>query len=264
MGESAFERYVREARRLHVLSREEERECIKKIKRGNKEVKEQFIRLKINSVIKVAKLYKGRGVEQDDLVVEGIIGLLRALDNYDLRKGVRFLSYAVWWMRHYMLKLIYGQSKAVRIPVKQQLNRIAIRDMEAKLSQVFGRLPTTDEIAKELGISTGEIFDAMELAQTAISLDAPFWDKISLMDVVPMGKESLEDSAIRSIYIGEIREKMWKLSQIERTIIRLRFGLTGGTSHTLQQIGDMLNLSRERIRQIEKRALKKLRFVVKE
>ncbi|MFA5033460.1 MAG: RNA polymerase sigma factor RpoD/SigA [bacterium] len=241
------------------LSYEEEREYIKKIKKGDKEAKDKFVRLKISSVVRLAYLYKGRGVDVEDLMLEGTIGLLKALEKYDLRKRVRFISYAVWWIKHYILRTIYDGAKSIRIPIKKQLDKSAIRGMEEELSKLFGRLPTTEEISRALGISVKDVEEAMDLAESAISLDTLIGEKTTIGDIMGTDMEILENNALMSVYVSEIKENIDKLNKVERTIIRLRFGLGGGAAYTLQQVGSILNLSRERIRQIEKRAIIKLR-----
>ncbi|MBI4722201.1 MAG: sigma-70 family RNA polymerase sigma factor [Candidatus Stahlbacteria bacterium] len=211
--------------------------------------------------MKIAKLYQSSGVALGDLIDEGNFGLIRAMKTYDLRKGVRLISYASWWIRHYIHRLIYQQMRIVKIPVQRVADRRMIRKMEDVLIQKLGRLPHTEEIAKALDITSHEVNRAMEAMQNDLSLDIKIDEDetVSLLDFLRANPEELEDSVVRGLLAGELEEKMINLSETEKLILRLRFGLAGELCHKLREIGELLNLSRERVRQIEQKALEKLR-----
>lgn len=264
MKDENFKKYWKRAKNIPMLSREEERELIAKAQKGDRKAKEKFIKSHLRSVVNIATLYKDRGILFEDLIDEGNLGLLRALKTYDLSRGFRFISYACWWIRHYMLKIIYQQAKAVKIPVQKLANRKTFMEAERELSQKLGRLPTTEEIAETLELTSHEVANAMTIAQTDLSLERKVGKGIfSLADFIGASEEALENSVNKELLIEEIKGKFNQLSNRERRIIELRFGLKGKSSYTLEELGYILSLSRERVRQIEEKALKKLRTLIK-
>lgn len=259
-----LKKYRKLIKDIPVLSWEEEKKLITKVQRGNRKAKDEFLKIHFRSVINVVSLYKNRGIAIDDLVDEGNLGILRALKTYDLKKGIRFISYASWWMRHYMLRLIYQQTKAMKIPIKKLANRKAFIEAERELSQKLGRLPSTEEIAEVLGISSHEVNEAMGIAQADISLDTTFGEdsEFILLDFIESDEEALDSNIDRKVLAGEISGRFGELGVKERRVLELRFGLRGKTPHTLEEIGHKMALSRERIRQIETKALNKLRRLI--
>jgi RNA polymerase primary sigma factor len=256
--------YLRKIAEFQALSSEEEKKLMVKMKQGNNDSRDQLILRHLQSVVKIAKLYQGRGVPLSDLIDEGNLGLLKALKAYDLSKGVRFISYGSWWIRQHIHKAIYEQSKIVKVPVQKIVNRRAIREMENILSQKFGRIPSTEEIANALGITSHEVDRAMELAQSDFSLDIQLGEaEASLLDFMRASPEMLEDVVVKKLFVGELREYMKELTDKERTVLTLRLGLNGEPRHKLREIGEVLGLSRERVRQIQEKTLEKLRKKVK-
>lgn len=260
MSDKPLNIYLREITKFKIPSVEEERKLIKKIKAGDVSSLDHFIVRHLQSVVKIAKLYQRGSVLLDDLIDEGNLGLIRAIKSYDLDKGVRFMSYASWWVRHYIHRAIYQQMRIVKVPVQKIADRKAIRKIEDTLTQALGRLPSIEEIANALGITPHEVDRAMELAQNDLSLDTQIGEEdTSLLDFLRASPERLEDSVVRGLLAGELEERMNEISDIEKLVLQLRFGLNGEPIHRLREIGELLNLSRERVRQIEERALEKLR-----
>ncbi|MDI6840632.1 MAG: RNA polymerase sigma factor RpoD/SigA [bacterium] len=252
--------YLEEIAELSPLSIKDEKQLIRKIKLGDSDARNRVVTMCLKYVVSIAKLYQGRGVPLGDLIDEGSLGLLRALKTYDPSKGVRFISYAAWWIRQHILKIIYQQAKAVKVSVQKLASKKTIMEIESELSQKLGRMPSTEEIAKALGLSTHEVDQAIQVAQSDFSLNTQIGqEEVSLLDFIKASPEKLEDYAIRELFEGELREKLNELSEPERSVTKLYFGLNGKEPHTLEEIGKMFNLSRERIRQIKAKALRKLR-----
>jgi RNA polymerase primary sigma factor len=253
--------YLKEIVKIPPLTREEEWELIKRVKEKKDPIaREKLIVRLLPSVVKIAQLYKNSGVPLGDLIDEGNVGLIKAIERYKIRKGVRFVSYAVWWIKHHIHTAIYDSLKVVRIPSKKIKSGNIIRNIEKELIQQLGRLPSTKEIADTLKISESEVTRCVEYLQTDFSLNLKDEKaESSLLDFIKSEPEKLEDDTIRKLLAGEIEEKLNDLSEIERKIIKMRFGLNGMKVHTLKEIGKKFDLSKERIRQIEERALEKLR-----
>ncbi len=260
MSERSLKIYLREIAKFDPLSAEEEKKLVIEMNQGNDISRKQLILRHLHSVVKIAKLYQGRRVMLSDLIDEGNFGLLKALRTYDLERGVRFISYASWWVRHHIHKIIYKQSKIVKVPVHKVVSRKAIREMENYLSQEFGRVPNTKEIASALSITPHEVSQAMELAQSDFSLDLKLGaTEASLLDFVKASPETLEDIVVKKLLVGELKECIEELPEKEKLVLVLRLGLNGEPCHKLREIGEILELSRERVRQIETKALERIR-----
>lgn len=258
MRDRVLSAYLEEIAKLPTLPPEDEKRFIKKIKRGDSDARNRFVTLYLKSVVNIAKLYQGRGVPLGDLIDEGSMGLLRALKTYDPSKGVRFMSYASWGIRQHILKIIYQQAKAVKVPAQKFGSKKAIIKVENELSQKFGRMPTTEEIASALNLSTHELDQAIQVVQSDLSLNSQIGEtEVSLLDSIKTSPEKLEDYVTKELLKGELWKKLNEFSELERSVIKLYFGLNGKNSHTLEEIGEIFNLSRERIRQIKVKALKK-------
>lgn len=261
MSERALNIYLKEIMKIPPLTREEELQLIKRVKEKNDPTaREKLIVRLLPSVVKIAQLYKNVDVPLGDLIDEGNLGLIKAVEKYKIQKGVRFISYAVWWIKHYIHTAIYEHVKVVKIPPKKMKTKSAIRKMEKELIQKLGRLPTTQEIANALKISESEVVRGMEYLQADLSLDLKDEEvESTLLDFIKSEPEKLEDATIRKLLAGEVEEKLNELSEMERKIIKMRFGLNGMRVHKLREIGKKFDLSRERIRQIEEKALEKLK-----
>ncbi|MCK4306848.1 RNA polymerase sigma factor RpoD/SigA [candidate division WOR-3 bacterium] len=264
MSKKTLNIYLREIAKFKPLSAEEEKKLVLGMNRGSSTSRDQLILRHLHSVVKIAKLYQGRRVMLSDLIDEGNFGLLRALKAYDLSKGVRFISYGSWWIKHHIHKIIYEQGKIVRVPIQKMAGKKAIRKMESVLSQEFGRIPSTEEIAEALGITPHEVNKAMELAQSDFSLDVRLGEaEASLLDFVRASPEILENVVVKKLLVGELKEYIKELTDKEKLVITLRLGLEGEPCHKLREIGEILGLSRERVRQIEEKALAKIRRKLK-
>lgn len=263
MNQDSLDIYLDEIRNLPLLSHKEEIELAKKIRNGNQEALEKLTLSNLRFAVKIAKEYQGRGVALADLINEGNLGLFRAAQKYDERRGVRFISYAVWWIRQAILKTILNNSRTVRLPQNRVEEISRITKAKDKLSQISGREPTLSELATELGISEKEVRNAAQIAQSDVSMSSKnlknsiYFNKRSENLLYPSPEEAYERVALKE----NLLKKLKKLSEREAMILKLYFGLDGERPHTLEEIGKMNNITRERIRQIKERALKKLQLM---
>jgi len=254
--------YLKEIQKYSLLSEDEEKILAKKARLGDKEARDKLIQSNLRFVVSVAKTYQNLGTPLSDLINEGNLGLVKAAERYDERKGVRFLSYAVWWIKQSIMKAVTEHIKSYRLPMSRAGKIIKVAKAESKVSQEVGREPTVGEIAKELGVKSGEILEAMNVARQDISLDDEIQhtDNLTYRDVVKNENiESPEEIFFRKKFLDKIREGMDNLNDREKDIVRLYFGIDGENPHTLEDIGKMMGLSRERVRQLRNRALEKLR-----
>ncbi len=255
--------YLNEIKNLPLLSPKEEVELAKRVREGDKDALEKLTLANLRFVVKIAKEYQGRGIALADLINEGNLGLFRAAQKFDERKGVRFISYAVWWIRQAILKTILVNSRTVRLPQNRVEEISKISKAKDKLSQSSGREPTLAELANELGVSEDEVRNAARIAQSDVSMSSKnlrnsiYFNKRSENLLYPSPEEAYERVALKE----SLLEKLKKLSDREATILKLYFGLDGERPHTLEEIGRMNNITRERVRQIKERALKKLRLM---
>lgn len=272
-GRPSINRYLASIENLPSgLSMEEECRLAKLVKKGDVEATNKLITANLRFVISVAKEYQGQGIELDDLIAEGNLGLLKAADRFDHTRGFKFISYAVWWIRQSILQAIAEQARVVKLPLNKvgDMNRIH-RAME-RMDQQLGRCATFDEIARDVNkhktpacYEIDETDVRMTLVQTAlpISLDEPFHDEAdsnSLYDVLEGNTfEHPGDSLDRQSMKDEIRQALGTLKPREADIIRMYFGLDGDRPMTLQELGEHFKLTRERVRQIKEKALRRLR-----
>jgi len=254
--------YLREISRIPLLSREQEYELAHKAREGDARAREQLVSANLRFVVKVAKAYQNRNISLVDLIDEGNVGLIRAVTKFDERKGVRFISYAIWWIRQAILRAVAEQSKIVRLPMNKAGKIRKVAQAARAIGQEIGREPTGEEIAERLGLDTKDVTDAVAIARKDISLDVPTSDSetATLIDVIestlyPSPEEFLE----KETFIEEMEKAVRSLAPREAKILRLYFGLEEERPHTLEEIGTILGLSRERVRQIKERALSRLR-----
>jgi len=254
--------YLDEIKNIPLLSRQEEIELAKKVRQGDKKAIEELTLGNLRFVVKIAREYQGRGVVLPDLINEGNLGLFRAAQKFDDRKGVKFISYAVWWIRQAVLKTILMNSRTVRLPQNRVEEITKMTKAKNKISQIFGREPTVAEIAQELGIKEEEVKNAIKIAQSDISINSSknlknsmYFTRKSKNLLYPSPEEAYERYALKE----SLLKKLNKLSSREKEILELYFGIDGERPHTLEEIGKMNNITRERVRQIKERALKKLR-----
>lgn len=259
--EDSLASYLKEIRDIPVLSREEEQALARKARSGDKEAMDRLIRSNLKYVVSVANKYKGCGLSLLDLINDGNIGLIQAARRFDPDKGVKFITYAVWWIRQAIMHALAEQAGTVRLPIKQAGKLYRIGEKYQQLKQARGREPTTEELATELDQPAEEIDSIMRVYRNYLSLDAPITegDETSYIDLLESkDMPSVEDQLVRSSLAKEIDHLLKELPSREEQILRMRFGFEGEPM-TLEQIGKRIGLSRERIRQIEKKAKRRLR-----
>lgn len=255
--------YLKEIGDHPLLDRAEEMALAARIREGDERALNRLVGANLRFVVTVAKRYRHHGVPFADLVNEGNLGLIRAARRFDETKGVRFISYAVWWIRQAMLQAVAEQSRIVRVPVGRmdEANRV-LRTARA-LGQRFGRRATAEEIALELDMSADEVQRALEMKGGWVSLDAPVPDatETSMLDLIPdLEGEEPDQRAQREALRDVLEASLTRLPEREARVLQLYFGLDGAEPHTLEAIGREFGVSRERIRQIKDRALVRLRL----
>lgn len=257
--------YLREIGKIPLLTPEEEAELAKRIVKGDKKAKDKMVESNMRLVVSIAKRYGGRGLDFLDLIQEGNTGLLRAVDKFDPDKGFKFSTYATWWVRQAITRAIADQARTIRIPVHMVETINKVLRTTRKLTSELNREPTNEEIAKELDMEPEKIDYVMRIKQDIASLDASVGregdDEDSVLGdfVEDEERDSPEDSAANQILKEQLSEIIATLTDREQKIIRLRFGIGGGRPHTLEEVGAEFDVTRERIRQIEAKALSKLR-----
>jgi RNA polymerase primary sigma factor len=253
--------YLRSIGRVDLLSGTQEVFLAKRIERGDMSAKQQMIEANLRLVVSIAKGYLGRGLAFLDLIQEGSLGLIRAVEKFDYRRGYKFSTYATWWIRQAVSRAIADKARTIRIPVHmvEKLNKVM--HVERQLVQEFGREPTPEEVACELQWTAGEVKDIRRIAQLPISLEKPVGeeDDSELGDFVEdEAAESPFELASENLRRENIRGALAALSAREREVIELRYGLLGTEARTLEEVGRAFGVTRERIRQIENNTLKKL------
>lgn len=257
--------YLREIGKIPLLTPEEEADLAQRIVKGDKKAKDKMVEANMRLVVSIAKRYGGRGLDFLDLIQEGNTGLLRAVEKFDPDKGFKFSTYATWWVRQAITRAIADQARTIRIPVHMVETINKVLRTTRKLTAELNREPTNEEIAKELGLEPDKIDYVMRIKQDIASLDASVGregdDEDSVLGdfVEDEERDSPEDSAANQILKEQLAEIISTLTDREQKIIRLRFGIGGGQPHTLEQVGAEFAVTRERIRQIEAKALSKLR-----
>ncbi|MDQ3556891.1 MAG: RNA polymerase sigma factor RpoD/SigA [Gemmatimonadota bacterium] len=260
-GES-LDRYLREISVYPLIDRAEEVRLARQIHEGDAEALDQLVRANLRFVVTVAKKYQNRGVALADLINEGNIGLIRAAQKFDETRGIKFISYAVWWVRQAVLQAVAEQGQVVRVPLARtgKANRIGRRF--AELSQQLGREPTQRELAAELEVSEDELTHALAIVQGALSLDAPASPEREgpLLETLVDGASRLPDEEVYDQALRRgVQRAVGILSERESRVVRMYFGLDDAEPLTLEAIGALLGVTRERVRQIRENALKKLR-----
>jgi len=259
--------YLREIAEAPLLTPEEEVELAKRIKEGDTEALQRFVRSNLRLVVSIAKRYVGRGLSLLDLIQEGNIGLMRAVEKFDWRRGYRFSTYATWWIRQAITRAIADQGRTIRLPVHMTDSITRYHRTMTQLAQELGRQPTPEEIAEAMSVQPEKIAQIVRAAQRAVSLDQPLSDEdeTSLGDLIADElTQSPEELAEESLMRRDIAEVLEMLSPRERLVLQLRYGLSDGEPRTLAEVGDLLGISRERVRQIENEALRKLRRIARE
>jgi RNA polymerase primary sigma factor len=253
--------YLRSIGKVPLLTAEEEVSLAKRIERGDMQAKQHMVEANLRLVVSIAKGYLGRGLTFLDLIQEGSLGLIRAVEKFDYRRGYKFSTYATWWIRQAVTRAIADKGRTIRIPVHmvEKLNKVV--HVERQLVQALGREPSPEEIAAELECSVREVRDILRMSQQPVSLEKPIGDEeeSELGDFVEdQMAESPFELASENLRKENVRKALAALPSREREVIEMRFGLAGGRPRTLEEVGRAFNVTRERIRQIENHTLKKL------
>ena len=254
--------YLKEIGNIPLLSAEEEVFLAQRIEQGDLAAKKQLIEANLRLVVSIAKKYVGRGMSFLDLIQEGNIGLMKAVEKFDYRKGNKFSTYATWWIRQSITRGIADTGKTIRVPVHMVETINKTMRTSRMLLQELGREPTSKELADRLGMSVQKVEEVLKTSRDPVSLDTPIGEEedSQLGDFIPDESSiSLIDSVSRSLLKKELDEAMKSLTDRERDVLRLRFGLEDGKPRTLEEVGQVFDVTRERIRQIEAKALRKLR-----
>jgi RNA polymerase primary sigma factor len=258
----SLDRYLHEIGKVELLSAEHEVELAKRIKKGDRKALEELVKANLRFVVSVSKQYQNQGLSLPDLINEGNLGLIKAAERFDETRGFKFISYAVWWIRQSILQALAEQARIVRLPLNKIGSINKINKAFNQLEQEFQREPTVDEVASLLESKPDLIEDAMNFSNIHVSMDAPLRDEeannlydVMLNDDSPNPEEALIDDSLRK----EIERSLSTLGEREAEILRFYFGLNGYPPHTLEEIGDEFGLTRERVRQIKEKAIKKLK-----
>ena len=264
-GETAIKLYLREIGQVKLLSQEEEVVLAARIKKGDKRARELMIKANLRLVVKIAHDYENFGLPLLDLISEGNIGLMKAVERFDPAKGGKLSTYGSWWIKQSIKRALANQSKTIRLPVHLVDKISRMRRTALKLQEIFGREPTDEELADEMGLSVSRVAQMRTAAIRPASLDAPIGedDSNSFAEVVQdeaasTPYENLEEKTVT----GMLQEMVKTLDERESTILRYRFGLDGGSEKTLEEVGAKFGVTRERVRQIQNIALIKLRKMI--
>ncbi len=254
--------YLREIGKVPLLSAEEEVELAKRFEKGDKTGKDKLIQANLRLVVSIAKKYIGRGLSLLDLIQEGNQGLIRAVEKYDWRKGFKFSTYATWWIRQAITRAIADQARTIRIPVHMVETINKLYRISRRLMQELGREPTPEEIAEQADLDPDRVREIFKIAQEVTSLEAPVGEdqESFLGDFIPDESQlSPVDAASKQLLKDHLDEVLSTLSEREANVLKLRFGLEGNKPMTLEEVGRVFGVTRERIRQIEAKALRKLK-----
>ncbi|MDQ3874285.1 MAG: sigma-70 family RNA polymerase sigma factor [Actinomycetota bacterium] len=254
--------FLNEVARYPLLTAAEEVELAKRIERGDREAKDRMVNSNLRLVVSIAKKYQGHGVSLLDLIQEGVIGLIRAVEKFDWRKGFKFSTYATWWIRQAVQRGVANKARTIRIPVHIAEREQRIARAERELTTALGRPPSDEELAKRVQLSVGQVRDVRQAPRAVASLDKPLGDENegTLGELVPAEGSDPEEELDVSLREQVLHRALGELPDRDREVLKLRYGLNGddGSPKSLEEIGRRLGLTRERVRQIETDALQKL------
>lgn len=258
----SLDKYLQEIGKVDLLTPDEEVSLAKRIREGDQMALEKLTKANLRFVVSVAKQYQNQGLSLGDLINEGNLGLIKAAQRFDETRGFKFISYAVWWIRQSILQALAEQSRIVRLPLNRVGSLNKISKTFSELEQKYEREPSPDELAEVLEVTTNEVVDTMKISGRHVSMDAPFvqGEENSLLDVLENDSEETPDSELMNDSLRkEVQRALSTLTQREADVITLYFGLNGEHSMTLEEIGEKFNLTRERVRQIKEKAIRRLR-----
>jgi len=258
----SLDKYLQEIGKVDLLTPDEEVELAKRIREGDQMALEKLTKANLRFVVSVAKQYQNQGLSLGDLINEGNLGLIKAAQRFDETRGFKFISYAVWWIRQSILQALAEQSRIVRLPLNRVGSLNKISKTFSELEQKYEREPSPDELADVLDVTTAEVVDTLKISGRHVSMDAPFvqGEENSLLDVLENDSEETPDSGLMNDSLRkEVQRALSTLTQREADVISLYFGLNGEHSMTLEEIGEKFNLTRERVRQIKEKAIRRLR-----
>ncbi len=260
--EGSLALYLKEIGKNRSLTVEEEAKLAVKIRKGDRRALEMLVKANLRFVVSVARNYQNQGLPLSDLINEGNLGLIRAARRFDEKKNFKFISYAVWWIRQAILQALAEQSRIIKLPLNRVGTIHKIGKMQSKLEQKYRRLPNVEELAAELNIDESEVQETIKIGNSHMSLDAPLQhgEDSRLMDILQDNDQVQPDNGLMEISLQEeITNTLETLSEREKEVVRLYFGIGEETSHTLEEIGQRFNLTRERARQIKEKALRRLK-----
>jgi RNA polymerase primary sigma factor len=258
----SLDKYLQEIGKVDLLTPDEEVELAKRIKEGDQIALEKLTKANLRFVVSVAKQYQNQGLSLGDLINEGNLGLIKAAQRFDETRGFKFISYAVWWIRQSILQALAEQSRIVRLPLNRVGSLNKISKTFSELEQKYEREPSPEELADVLDVTTAEVVDTMKISGRHVSMDAPFvqGEENSLLDVLENDSEETPDSGLMNDSLRrEVQRALSTLTQREADVITLYFGLNGEHAMTLEELGEKFNLTRERVRQIKEKAIRRLR-----
>jgi len=257
----SLDKYLHEIGKVDLITAEEEVILAQKIREGDQAALERLTKTNLRFVVSVAKQYQNQGLTLGDLINEGNLGLIKAAKRFDETKGFKFISYAVWWIRQFILQAIAEQSRIVRLPLNQVGSLSKISKAFSKLEQEYEREPSPEELAETLETTVDKISDTLSNSGRHVSMDAPFvtGEENTLLDVLGNKEPNTDSLLIDESLAEEIRRSLSSLTEREREIVTLFFGLGGSSPFSLEEIGEKFSLTRERVRQIKDKALQRLR-----
>ena len=261
-AEDPVRMYLKEIGRIPLLSSEEEIELAKRMEQGDEEAKKRLSEANLRLTVSIAKRYSGRGMQFLDLIQEGNLGLIKAVEKFDYRKGYKFSTYATWWIRQAITRAIADQARTIRIPVHMVETMNRVNRTSRRLLQEYGREPTPEEVAEAMNLPVERVLEISKISQEPVSLETPIGEEEDshLGDFIQDEHIPVPaDEAAHTLLREQLEKVMDTLSEREQKVLALRFGLEDGKPHTLEEVGREFQVTRERIRQIEAKALRKLR-----
>jgi len=262
----SLDKYLQEIGRVDLITADEEVNLARRIKSGDQIALEKLTKANLRFVVSVAKQYQNQGLTLGDLINEGNLGLIKAAQRFDETRGFKFISYAVWWIRQSILQALAEQSRIVRLPLNRVGSLNKISKTFSELEQKFEREPSPEELAEVLQLTTADVIDTLKISGRHVSMDAPFvqGEENSLLDVLENEDDETPDQGLLVDSLRrEVQRALGTLTQREADVIALYFGLNGEQALTLEEIGEKFSLTRERVRQIKEKAIRRLRHTTR-